>query len=220
MSVPHATEYARFFGGAIRGGVLKKVPFMEEPRKPKMVIVLACGHATHGAERFPHIWERISPNTQIYGFNGGGVVADPHYATLGPDEDLFHRACVKQITGFITLAVHDGTIEQGITIPLYLVNDVPCKEISRLGWTPRRFVESSIRAKTFFKEEILRPSEDLSEFQETGVTFKVGLLYYLGPPVHESALTWYAPRCDVRRYLDDYREDPIISVPSEPVPAA
>ncbi len=216
MPVPHGTQYAEFFSGAISSGVLKKVPVM---RHDKMVIVVACGHAKHGVDRFPHLWEHISPNTQIYGFNGGGVVADPEYAALGPDEDLFHRACIKQITGFIRLAVGDGTLEKGAIVPLYLVNDVPCKEISRLGWTPRQFVESSIRAKTFFKEGILRPSEELEKFHETRVEFKVGLLYYLGPPVHDSAKTWYAPRCDVQSYLDGYREDPNISASSEPVPA-
>lgn len=204
MPVPYGTQYVRFFGGAIQSGVLKKVPNMAEPNKPKMVLVVACGHATHGADRFPHLWERISPNTQIFAYNGGGIVADPRYATLGPDEDLFHRACVKQITKFIEEAVSDGTIEKGTNVPLYLVNDVPCKEVSRLGWTPRQFVESSIRAKNFFKEDILRPSDDLREFHDTGVSFKVGLLYYLGPPVNGRALTWYVPRCDMRKYLARY----------------
>ncbi|MBI4426586.1 MAG: hypothetical protein HY567_03325 [Candidatus Kerfeldbacteria bacterium] len=194
MSVSLALEtFTPFFTAAIDRGFLKKVPLMRDPVNPRKAIVLACGHIAHNTDRLPHIWERVTDQTQLFGFNGGGIVLDPEYARTSRQAGLYHEAAVGQIMDFIDLAVNDGTIEQGERLSAYLYYDAPCKVIAHLGLTPSAFVQSSIRAKTHLKG-----------FHPHGVTFKVGLLYYLGEPVMPSGLTYYAPRCDMRRFIEKF----------------
>ncbi len=200
-SIPHRDQYINYFAGAIEHNVLHKVPQKTKSDKvpvaatdsPPLVVVNACGHASHNANRYPHLWERITPLTQLYCNNGGGVVFDPAYAAMNEDHELFHRPAVGQIYGFIDLAIEDGTLNPDAELPVYLVYDVPCKVFSALNWTPQEFVESSIRAKTYLKG-----------MRRRGVTFKVGLLYFLGEPIYSSGQTWYAARCDMQRYNEEY----------------
>lgn len=191
--IPHQEEYVRYFNGAIEGGFLKSVPVMTDPDNPELVIVSACGHASHNTNRYNHIWERISSLTQQYSFNGGGVVYDPVYGGMNHRQRKYFETAHDQLEDFIALAIEDGTIEAGCTIPLYLVFDVPCKVITALNWRPEEFAASSIRAKTHLKD-----------YHPQGVTFKVGLLYFLGEPIHSPGLTWYAPRCDMEQYNLEY----------------
>ena len=86
--IPHEEQYVRFFNGAIVSGSLKKVPFMLDSEVPRLVIVVACGHASHGTDRYPHIWQHVTPLTQLYAYNGGGVVLDPLYAGMNREHDL------------------------------------------------------------------------------------------------------------------------------------
>lgn len=209
MAVPHAAQYIRFFGGAIDGKVLKKVPVMADPEKPPIVIASFCGHAAHGMNRLTHLWERVTPLTQLYCDNGGGIVFDPEYGAMSSKQQRYHEDAFDQIGDFVELAMEDGTIGKGAVLKAYVTYDVPCKVVSRLGWTPEEFVRSSIRAKTALKD-----------FHPCGVTFKVGLLYFLGPPIHGSGLTWYAPRCDMARYLDDYRDGVAVTPSSDPATVA
>ncbi|MBI4092894.1 MAG: hypothetical protein HY420_03135 [Candidatus Kerfeldbacteria bacterium] len=197
MSVSPALEaFTPFFTAAIDRGFLKKVPLMADPQRPRIVIASFCGHAAHGMNRLTHLWERVTPLTQLYCDNGGGVVYDPAYAAMNRRHHLYHEAAVGQVIDFVEMAVDDGTIERGAELSVYLIYDVPCKVITALGWTPPEFVESSIRAKTHFKG-----------FHPCDVTFKVGLLYYLGEPVMPSGLTYYAPRCDMQRFIEEFHGD-------------
>ena len=113
--------------------------------------------------------------------------------TDGTLKKVPYLAGICQVLDFIDLAVEDGTIKEGDEVPWYVFFDVPCKVMTALEWTPQQFVESSIRAKTLLKG--LHPC---------GITFKVGLLYYLGPPVNASGQTWYAPRCDMASYIERF----------------
>lgn len=203
--IPHQDEYVRYFNGAIEGDFLKSVPVMADPTNPKLVIVSACGHASHNTNRYNHIWHRISPMTQQYSFNGGGVIYDPVYGQMNRRQRKYFETAYDQLEDFIKLSLDDGTIEFVLNretdqiecvVPMYLVFDIPCKVITALNWTPEEFVASSIRAKT-----------QLKEFHPHGVTFKVGLLYFLGEPIHSPGLTWYAPRCDMELYSNDYLGD-------------
>ncbi len=198
--IPYEEEYIRYFRGAIDGGHLKKVPIMADPTDPRLIIMLSCGHATHSLNRTTHVCERISLHPQQYTQNGGGVILDPVYAAMSDRNMGYHRNALNQIEDFVYLALRDKTIQPGAELQVYPMYDVPCKVITILDWKPQEFVASSIRAKTLMKG--YKPKDPDGKILP--VTFKVGLLYFLGEPIHMPPRTWYAPRCDMQQYSVHY----------------
>ncbi len=182
--------YVSFFNSAIEQGCLKKVPLMRDPSNPRLSIVLACGHVGHNPDRLPHLWERVTDQTQLITLNGGGAVIDPMYARSSPAAQGYHQTAIGQIMDFVQYAVEDGDIQEGDELSTYLYYDLPCRVISRLRLTPIEFVESSIRAKSHLKG-----------FHPYGVNFKVGLFYYLGETIRPAPQTYYAPRCDMENFI-------------------
>jgi len=138
--------------------------------------------------------------TQLYCNNGGGVVFDPVYGDIDERCQGYQTTAYNQIEDFLQLALKDETIKPDAELQIYSMYDVPCKVITELNWNPVQFVESSIRAKTALKDFTPRDKED----QPMPITFKVGLLYFLGEPIHSPGQTWYAARCDMQRYNEQY----------------